>query len=261
MMNVDQYAYMSKLKDVNPLKKFVFSILTLCVCLWADYVLVSALVLLIMGWCTVYIGGTPFNLFFKMMMIPISFLFIGVLTIAINVSLNSNTFLLCISAFGRYIGVTQSSIQEATNLFLKALGTVSCLYYLSLSTPIVDLLTVLRKLKMPKLLVELMGLIYRFIFVLLEITNTMVTAQSSRLGYSTLSSSYRSLAALASTLFIRAMKRADELYTALEARGYDGELNVLEEHFDTHWIEYIPLVVINLFLILLVIILKRHTGG
>ena len=114
---------------------------------------------------------------------------------------------------------------------------------------------------MPKLIVELMGLIYRFIFVLLETADTMITAQNSRLGYSSLSAGFRSLGTLVSTLFIRSYKRSDELYTALEARGYDGDLNVLEETFDTHWTGYIPAAAINLVLVTATLLIRRFAGG
>jgi cobalt/nickel transport system permease protein len=260
MMNIDKYAYMSKLKHTDPLQKLIFSVLTLCVCLWADSIQVSALVLLIMGWCTVYKGGTPLVLFLKMMMAPTSFLVIGVLPIAVNLSLNKEIFLFSISIFGAYAGVTQSSIQTAAHLVAKALGAVACLYYLALNTPMVDLLAVLHRLKIPTLFIELMGLIYRFIFILFETAETMFTAQSSRLGYTSLASSYRALAALATTLFISAFKRSDELYTALEARGYDGELNVLEEPFKAHWTEYIFPGLVNLFLILIACFEKMYWG-
>jgi cobalt/nickel transport system permease protein len=213
-----------------------------------------------MGWCTVYKGGTPLTVFFKLMMVPTSFLVIGVLPIAVNVSLNQEIFLFSISVVGVYTGVTHSSIQIAAHLFSKALGAVACLYYLSLSTPMVDLLAVLHKLKIPKLFIELMGLIYRLIFILLVTAETMFTAQRSRLGYTSLASSYRALAALATTLFISAFKRSDELYTALEARGYDGELNVLEEPFKAHWTEYIFPGLVNLFLIVIACFEKMYWG-
>lgn len=261
MIYIDKYAYMSKSKNQDPMYKLIFSMLTLGVCLCADSVIVSIIVLFIMGWYTVCKGGIPFTLFMKLLVLPMSFLIIGVLTIGINVSEKQNIFLFYISAFGTNIGVSRLGIQNAMSLFFKALGAVSCLYYLSLSTPIVDLLQVLGRLKIPKLLIELMGLIYRFIFVLLETADIMFTAQKSRMGYTSFSSSYRSLAALASTLFIRSYKRSDELYTALEARGYDGELNVLEESFETERLQYAAPIIINLFLIVLTLILRHFTGG
>lgn len=161
-----------------------------------------------------------------------------------------------------YLGVTQAGLQTALHLFFKALGSVSCLYYLSLSTPMTDVLAVLRRLKVPRLLVEMMGLIYRFIFVFLETAENMLTAQNSRLGYATLPAGYRSLAALMSNLFIRAYKRSDELYTALEARGYDGELNVLEEtSCPFRWTGLLPAVGLNCFLVLCTLYLRQYGEG
>lgn len=261
MINIDKYAYISRLKQTDPMQKLLFALLTLGICLWANSVSISMIVLLMMGGVTVCKGGTPFSLFVKLMLVPMSFLIIGVLTIAVNVSEDQSAFLFSVAVAGTHIGVSPAGLQNAIRLFFKALGTVSCLYYLSLTTPMVDLLAALRRLKVPKLLVELMGLIYRFIFVLLETADMMITAQNSRLGYSSISSGYRSLAAVASTLFIRAYKRSDELYTALEARGYDGELNVLEEPFKTHWTQYIAPIVINLFLIIATFFIRRFTGG
>lgn len=261
MINIDKYAYNSKLKNIEPMEKFVFSILTLFVCLWADLSVISIFVLFVMGWVTVFKGGIPFPFFAKLLLLPMSFLIIGVITIAVNISSNTEIFLSYIPIGGTFIGISLTGLSEAVHLFLKSMGAVSCLYYLSLTTPMVDILSVFRRLKIPKLIIELMSLIYRFIFVLIETADTMFIAQDSRLGYRSLSSSYRSLGALASTLFIRAYKRSDELYTALEARGYDGELNVLEEKFEKSRLGYIAPIIINIFLIVTTLLLKKFSGG
>ncbi|NLI92660.1 MAG: cobalt ECF transporter T component CbiQ [Peptococcaceae bacterium] len=262
MINIDHLAYTSKLKNTDPRQKMLFALLTMGVCLWADSVVVSILVLLIMGWATVCQGGTRFSLFCKLLMVPMSFLILGVVAVAVDFSGNELIFIYSVALDKMYLGVTQAGLQNALHLFFKALGAVACLYYLSLSTPMIDVLAVFRRLKMPKLLVEMMGLIYRFIFVFLETADNMVTAQNSRLGYSGLSAGYRSLAALMSTLFIRAYKRADELYTALEARGYDGELNVVEETSPPYkWTGFLQTVGLNGLLVIFVLWMKEYGGG
>ncbi|MEN8904343.1 MAG: cobalt ECF transporter T component CbiQ [Clostridiales bacterium] len=261
MIYIDKYAYISKLNKQDPMYKCIFCILTFGVCLWANSIIVSSAVIIIMGWYTIFKGGIPFLAFIKLMTIPMSFLIIGVLTIGISVSEKQNIFLYYISIFGTNIGITIKGIQNASSLFFKALGMVSCLYYLSLNTPVVDLLQVLRKLKVPKLFIELMGLVYRFIFVLLETMDIMITSQKSRMGYSSFFKSYRSLAILATTLFIRSYKRSNELYTALESRGYDGEINVIESSFETKWKHYFVPTMINLFLIILALFLRYYSGG
>jgi cobalt/nickel transport system permease protein len=261
MINIDTYAYSSRLKDVNPLRKLAFSLLTLCVCLWSGSITVSVLILFIMGGLTVVKGGIPKLLYLKLIMLPVGFLMISVFTIAVNVSEKPADFFCSLAVFGTHVGMSRTGVFRAIVLFFKALGAVSCLYFLSLNTPMVDLLGVLRKLKVPRLLIDLMELIYRFIFVFLETADSMITAQNSRLGYSSIASLYRSLAALASTLFIRSYKRSDDIFTALESRGYDGELNVLQEPVETRISQFIMPVVMNLLLILTTLLLRRYMGG
>jgi len=261
MIHIDRVAYSSKLKKKDPLQKLFFTVLTLGVCLWADWTPVSIAILGIMGCITVLRGGIPLRFFMKLLLVPMSFLLVGVLTIAVNVSKNPQIFLVSLPLAGTWIGVSNQGLYDAVRLFSKALGAVACLYYLSLSTPMVDLLSALRRLKIPKLLIEMMSLVYRFIFVLLETADIIFTSQNSRLGYASISSAYRSLGVLASTLFIRAYKRSDELFTALEARGYEGELNVLEEPYEKHWARYFLPLAINILLIFSASFLKHSIGG
>lgn len=117
-------------------------------------------------------------------------------------------------------------------------------------------MSVLRRLRLPKLMVEMMGLIYRFIFVLLETAATMLIAQNSRLGYINLRTGYRSMGSMVSVLFIRAYKRSNELYTSLEARGYDGEIKVLEETYENNKKLVFLAALINGVLIFLALFLK-----
>ena len=256
MIFIDRYASCSKLKTLDPTQKVVFALLTLAVCLWADNAAISAAVIFIMGGITVLIGGTPLRFFIKLMLAPMSFLFLGVFAIAVNISRSPEGLLAAAPVAGIWIGFSPPGLKDAVRLFLKALGCVSCLYFVSLSTPMTDLLNALRKLRLPRLLTEIMGLVYRFVFILLEIVSAIHYAQNCRLGYSSLPATYRSLGSLASTLFIRSFKRSNELYTALEARGYDGELNVLEETYGGGWGVYVFAAAVNALLILLAAILK-----
>jgi len=261
MISIDKYAYSSRLRRTDPIQKLVFAIMTLAVCIWAARNIISIIVILIMGGMTVRRGGIPLRFLLKILLVPMSFLIISIFTIAVNISENKELLLAAIPVSGIWIGFSAAGLKDSLQLFLKTMGAVSCLYFLALSTPMVDLLVALRRLRMPKILVELMGLVYRFIFVLLETANTIYNAQKCRLGYSSLSGSYRSMGVMVSMLFIRSYKKSDAIYTALEARGYDGELNVLAETYESHWSGYILAVAVNAPLVLLAIALKSTTGG
>jgi cobalt/nickel transport system permease protein len=103
-----------------------------------------------------------------------------------------------------------------------------------------------------------MNLIYSSIFVLLATAGRIYTAQDARLGYAGLVSGYRSLGTLFSAVFARACKRSHELYTAMEARGYDGEISVLEETFPTSFKSYLAAAGLNAALILGWLCLNRY---
>ena len=114
-------------------------------------------------------------------------------------------------------------------IFLTAMASVSCLYALSCHTPMTDFILFLKRIHVPALLIELMVLIYRFIFILLDCAHAISISQRARLGNKDFKTSLRSFSALISSLFIRAVSRSSILYDAMESRCYDGVLNVLSE--------------------------------
>ena len=257
MFSIDSYAYSNKLRKFHPAEKCAFAMITLIICLAASSIPTSLTVITVMCVAVVGYAGIPGRVFAGFMSIPASFLLVGVLTIAVTVTREPATFLFSMSVWGFNIGVTSASTVVAVSLLFKSLGAVSCLYFLSLTTPMIDIIYVLRKMKIPVLFIELMTLIYRFIFVLAETAEKIYTSQSSRLGYGGVKVAFSSLGGLASTLFIKSFHRSQLLFQALSSRCYSGGLNVLEAEYTFS--------VRNLFLIavldLALIALSFYSGG
>ncbi|MBU3143715.1 cobalt ECF transporter T component CbiQ [Clostridium sp. CF012] len=251
MISIDKLSYISRLRKVNPMEKFIFAILTMLLSIYLNNILTSVIVIILMGFITVYKGKIPLNSYLILMFIPLGFLIIGVITIAINIGDYSSQTIFGFSILNVKFGCTSESIIESIKVLFRSLAAVSCLYFLSLSTPIVELLSVLKKLKVPKLFVELMSLIYRFIFIILETVNMIYISQNSRLGYSNLKTSYNSLGKLIGALFLSSYKRSQDMYTALESRCYDGDINVLENTYKTSYMNLVMIIVLQIFLIFL----------
>ncbi len=93
----------------------------------------------------------------------------------------------------------------------------------------------LKMMRIPPLLIELAGLTYRFIYVLMETASKVYVAQKARLGYHSLRVAYRSSGALVSSLIVLTLKYARELDVSLASRGYTGELNVLQRPYSLSW--------------------------
>lgn len=253
MLYIDRYAYTNKLTQTHPGEKFAFTAITLIICLASGSPVVSISVAILMAGAVIIGAGIPWLFYVKLLTIPISFLLVGVVTVAFTISPNPLEILVGFT-IGRFtIGVTGKSLAVAGGLFFKSLGGVSCLYFLSLTTPMVDIFWVLKKMRAPSLFVELMNLIYRFIFVLMETAEKIFTSQTSRLGYKSLKISYNSLGGLASNLFIKSYHRSQALFTTLSSRCYNGDLNVIEQQYSLSRKNIVLILVAEISLIILML--------
>ncbi len=125
--------------------------------------------------------------------------------------------------------IYRSSINTAITTFLRVEGATSAVYFLVLTTTMTDIFINLRKAHIPKILAEMALLIYRYIFVFAEVAMKMHTAQTLRLGNLGFVNRIRSTALLAGNLFIRTLEQGERTFTAMNARGYDGNIRVLED--------------------------------
>lgn len=228
MIVIDKLCYQSKLRYENPGEKFAFALITLCICVMSRSIAVACIVLAVTGILTVWKGGIPVSRYLKFLTIPLAFLLLSTLAIVLNFK-KTPLDLFAIQLGSWYLTSSRAALQYAGQLILTALSAVSCLYFLAFSTPMPDILEVLRRLHCPKLLIELMLLIYRFIFILLNTASAISVAQECRLGNKDYKTALNSFGKLGSVLMIRAMSRSNRLYDAMEARCYDGSIRVLSE--------------------------------
>lgn len=228
MIVIDKLCYQSKLRYVNASEKFVYAVLTLAMCVASRSVLTAAVVFFVNVYLIVAKGGIPLARYGKMLLIPATFLLVSTTALVVNLSrvpLDAFAF----PMGGWYLTGSIASVLEALRLCCKAFAAVTCLYFLSLTTVMTDILGVLRKLHIPGLVIELMMLIYRFIFLLMETASAITVSQDSRLGNRDYRTKLRSFGGMGSALLVRSLKRSGVLYDAMEARCYDGELKVLSE--------------------------------
>lgn len=225
---IDQYAFANRLRAVDPLQKAALAGMTILLCLVLDRPLVGWLAL---GWMvivTVWYARVPLRVAGAVVGAESVFLALSVIGIAVSVGNEPPAAALLAIPFGPlWLSATGASLQTALHVLSRALGSAAALNFLILTTPLIDLIELLRRLRAPALLIELMALSYRALFVLLDTLDQMVTAQTARLGYASWRATLRSSALLGSRLFIVAYQRSQALEVALTARGFVGELRVL----------------------------------
>lgn len=225
---IDDYAYASRLRAVHPGEKLLFAGSTLIICLLAGSPAVAGLAFGLMSAALLGPGGLPPGAFWRFLRLPAGFVSLSLISMAVVLlPLDDPGGGPSLTVWAWRVGVTGASLAEAGRVLAVSLGCISATLFLALTTPIVDLTEQLRRWHAPALLVELMVLVYRFIFVLLETARDIQVAQDARLGYSSARRGLGSAAMLASGLHLRSQARARELFRALSARGYDGELRML----------------------------------
>jgi len=91
---------------------------------------------------------------------------------------------------------------------------------LSNTTPFAELLRVLQRVRVPALMITTLALMYRYLFVLVDEAQRMKRARTSRTFTAGRSWQWRTLATIISQLFVRASERAERVYAAMCARGW-----------------------------------------
>ncbi len=228
MGTIDRYAYRSALRNVNAQEKFWFAILTMIICVAGRSVLVSGAVFLLNGYLTVAKGGLSLKKYGKLLTIPLVFLVLGTLTVWVNLG-DTPMDAFALPLGNLYLTGSVDGIRQMAKLFCIVMASVSCLYFLSLNTPMTDIIFVLEKIHIPRLVIELMMLIYRFAFILFSTASSIMTAQRARLGNRNLAASVRSFGKMGAGLFVKALKKSDALYISMESRLYEGRLRVLHK--------------------------------
>lgn len=154
----------------------------------------------------------------RIIWLPLLSIAIGVVTVAVSVSWDA----------GLRLAITPSGLTQATGLAVRALAATLAMFTLACSTPMIDLLSALRRARVPDPLIDIAGLIYRFSFGLLESAAAIRAAQDSRLGYASRTAGLRSASMSMAALFVRAWDRARRLEDGLAGRGYGEGLRTLE---------------------------------
>ncbi|HWP95286.1 MAG TPA: cobalt ECF transporter T component CbiQ [Syntrophomonadaceae bacterium] len=236
MIGMEDHSYHNRWRAIHPRDKIAFALVTLLLGLFSCTLLPPLSILLAMGFITVFQAKVPGSFYLKLFCVPAGFLLVGAVSVALILSTSNTDLLYSIRVGAYYLGVTNVGINQAVLLLTRSASAVSCVLFLSLTTPLEDLTGQLERWKVPYIIIEMMTLIYRFIFIFWEQAVVIHTAQAARLGHVDPKTSLRSLGYLLSSLFLTVIKRSNALYNALVARGYSDCLRFLEEeHLSTPW--------------------------
>ncbi len=126
--------------------------------------------------------------------------------------------------------LTLQGVRSAAFLLGRSETTATYALLLILSTPWAHLLKAMRAYRLPVVLVVILGMTYRYIFVLLNAAAQMFEARQSRMVGRLSPGDRRRLAtATAGALLGKALDMSSEVHLAMISRGYRGEPRLLDD--------------------------------
>ncbi len=118
-------------------------------------------------------------------------------------------------------------------ILLKSWVSVQAAALLTFSTPFHDLVDALRQLRLPRLFVAVIALMYRYVAVIVDEASRMMRARAARsaddgAGGGSLVWRMKVVGGMVGSLFLRSYERSERIYAAMQARGFDGEFRYLK---------------------------------
>lgn len=124
------------------------------------------------------------------------------------------------------LGFSKGS-QAAIASFLKAFLSVLSVIILVSTTRFSSLLKGLEGLKMPQILVSMISFVYRYLFIIADEYGHIKIARESRNFGGSKRWQWRAIGHSVGTLFLHSYERGDRVYSAMVARGYDGNIRTM----------------------------------
>lgn len=220
MLTIDEVAYASPAKDWSPLGKLAIALSLLVSSLMASSIVIPFLIFLIGFTLLFYSTKMRFpRVIILALLEGLGIFFIGAIVIAL---VTPGEILWTINLGIVVLTFSQQGVDLGMLVFLRAVAGVTIMLFFATSTPIPYLANALHQVKVPKEIVELVVLIYRYSFLLLEQMDTMYTAAHCRLGFRGYKNKIRTTAKLAVGMFIRSLDTAERSQVALDCRSFRG---------------------------------------
>jgi cobalt/nickel transport system permease protein len=221
----EQSAYSNRWRHVSPVAKGCFSLCGIIAAFAAGSPCTALLIASILASVTVFGAGVPITRYMRVAAPALIFLLASGLSLFLSFSLGAS-----ISTISPHIAF--SELRGITHTCCRSLTCLTALLFLALTTPLSDIISLLRLCRLPETLLDLMTLCYRTLFVLSEAVHETMTAQTARLGYASFSISLRSLGGLFANLIVQVWQRSLALHLAAQARGNDGSLRFLRNNYN-----------------------------
>lgn len=154
------------------------------------------------------LAGLPNLHLLRMLRVPLVFIVVAAASTAVSVDPS-----------GPALSTSAQAVLRACEAAARAIAATAAMMLLASTTPMSDLTDSMRRMGLPSACVDVVTVMYRMIFLLLESLTVTRKSQTARLGYSTVRRSVRSAGLMTAAVLIRAWRRGKSLERGLAGRN------------------------------------------
>ena len=224
---LDDWAQSNALRETSSRLKLFLGLGAITICVSSLTPAAPLFVAVSMSLIILIRAKIPLRIYSRLLLLPLSFALLSSMVVALIHG--SGEMLYAIEPFGLQIGIREDGAALALLLIARTFGGMCSLFFIALTTPMIEIFAVLKSLRIPESVIELSMMIYRYIFVFLDQAAMIHSAQVMRLGNQGTRRSLDSFSMLASVLFLRSWEQGERLIVAMDARCYEGRLDLMEE--------------------------------
>jgi cobalt/nickel transport system permease protein len=165
----DTIAYDNRLRTIRPEQKVIFALLLLMMAItgnWKTQVMMTI-------WLAIWIIGyarVSWKVYAKALGVVALFLMMSFPALLVSID----------KSF--HVSIDRSQIFIAMSLLSRSVAAWSCLFFLLMTTPFPEILYVLKRMKVPSIIIELLFFMYRFVFVFEKAAEELYVAMKARNG-------------------------------------------------------------------------------
>lgn len=205
------------INHIHPLSKLLVTIFYLIMVMSFDkYNLIGLLGMILYIIITMTIGDLPFKQSFS----HLKYILLAILILGI-----ANPIFDRVGLFSVFCITITSGMVSMVTLIMKAGFAIFASFILIETTSIEGICYALRMIRVPKVLVIVIMLIYRYIILMLKEAQRVTQAYSLRAPKQK-GISYKAWGPLLGQMLIRSIDRAQKVYESMTLRGFDGEFNI-----------------------------------
>jgi len=219
--NLDSVAQQSTFRHINTGTKLILALGSLILCLLSPSPVVPLISGIILSFVLIIPGRTSPFLYGELLLGPAVFAIMSVIVLLFMLGGGE-----VIWRFNPMpwinLTITYGSLRESTLVLCRVFGCSISLFFIALTTPMTDLFNSMKRIGIPIELIDLMMIIYRYIFIVSAQAVEIWQAQVMRLGYGRPMEAIRSFSMLCGMLFISSWNAGEDLIHAMDCRCYNG---------------------------------------